>query len=167
MLLIIQTSLHPESKTAIAAKTLLEEAHNLGIEAELLDLRDYDVELCDGRKIEDYNASMQQIHAKVLGVDAYVLAYPVYNYSFSGACKNFIDIFSHDMQGKKCGVMHNSYSVRSFADGYAELSKVLGLHDNVQMILPVVHTTHEDFSQGKIVNPKVIDKMKGLLENIF
>ncbi|USN57894.1 MAG: NAD(P)H-dependent oxidoreductase [Candidatus Peribacteria bacterium] len=166
MLLIIQTSLNPQSKTAIAAKTLLGEADNLGIQAELLDVRDYDFELCHGGKIESYNTDMQQIHEKVLSADAYVLAYPVYNYSFSGVCKNFIDIFSHDMQGKRCGVMHNSYSVRSFADGYAELSKVLGLHDHVQMILPVVHTMHEDFSEGKILNPKVIDKMKGLLENI-
>jgi multimeric flavodoxin WrbA len=163
-LLIIQTSLNKNSKTNITSR----EAFNIWIkkwlDIEFLDLRDYNLEMCNWEKIEMYNNDMNTIKDKVQAADAYILAYPVYNYSLSWVCKNFIDIFSYYMNSKKCWIIHNSYSERSFSDGMGELFKILWLHDNVDIVLPVVHSCNNDFDGNNLTCTKVIEKINKLIK---
>jgi multimeric flavodoxin WrbA len=46
-LLIIQTSLNEKSKTAIAVEKTYEMAKNKGLNVEVLDLRRYDIQMCN------------------------------------------------------------------------------------------------------------------------
>lgn len=165
-LLIIQTSLNQTSKTDIAAKYISNIWKKDWLEVEFLDLRDYNLEMCNWKKIEEYNTDMNTIMKKVKQSDAYILAYPVYNYSLSGVCKNFIDIFSYYMNGKKCWIIHNSYSDRSFWDWASELFKILWLHDNVKIILPIIHTSNNDFTDNMLTWEKAIEKMNDMIANI-
>jgi hypothetical protein len=68
------------------------------------------------------------------------------------------------MNGKKCWIIHNSYSERSFSDGMGELFKILGLHDNVNIVLPVVHSCNNDFDDNRITWIKVIEKINTLIK---
>jgi NAD(P)H-dependent FMN reductase len=166
-LLIIQTSLNKESKTAIVAKKAENIANNTPwIEVKYLDLREYDLQMCNWSKIEDYNADMNKIKDMVEEVDMYILAYPIYNYSFSWVCKNFIDVYSNFMNGKKLSIIQNSYSVRSFSDWFAELSKILSLHDNIEIVLPMVHSYFEDFDWNEVKNSKIIEKLTESIVNL-
>ena len=165
-ILIIQTSLNKDSKTSIVAKKTHKIATKKWFNVELLDLRNYNLELCSWKKIEEYNQDMNKIKDKVEQADLYILAYPIYNYSFSWVCKNFIDIFSHFMDDKKCSIIQNSYSVRSFSDWYSEVSKTLWLHNNVDIVLPIIHTYHEDFESQNLVWEKAIEKIEKMLENL-
>jgi multimeric flavodoxin WrbA len=141
-------------------------AKNKGLNVEVLDLRRYDIQMCNWKKIEEYNNDMNLIKEKVESADFYVLAYPIYNYSFSWVCKNFIDIFSYYMDSKKCGIIQNSYSARSFSDWYGELAKILWLHNNVSLTLPMIHTCNEDFEWNELIWGKSIEKMEWMLNNL-
>jgi hypothetical protein len=70
------------------------------------------------------------------------------------------------MNGKKCWIIHNSYSERSFSDGTGELFKILWLHDNVDIILPVVHTCNSDFDDNTLSWEKAIKKIESMLSNL-
>lgn len=164
-ILIIQTSLNPKSKTAIACEKSLKIAEKLKLNVEILDLRKYNFELCNWWKIENYWEDMNKIKEIVEKADFYILAYPIYNYSFSWVCKNFIDIFSYFMEWKKCGIIQNSYSVRSFSDWFSEIAKVLWLHNNVNISLPMIHTFNEDFENEELIWEKSLEKIEKLLLN--
>lgn len=165
-ILIIQTSLNKNSKTWIFCEKTLKIWKDLWLNIEVLDLREYKIEMCDWRKIEEYNEDMNKIKNILEKSDTYILAYPIYNYSFSWVCKNFIDIFSHCMSWKRCWIIQNSYSSRSFSDGFWELSKILSLHDKISIILPLVHTCNEDFDWNELVWEKSLEKIRELLFNI-
>ena len=166
-LLIIQTSLNKDSKTSIVCSKALESAKKQkDMEVEILDLRDYDLQFCNWGKIETYNKDMQKIKQKVEDADCYILCYPIYNYSFSWVLKNFIDIFSHYMDSKDCSFITNSYSVRSFSDGYSELTKILWLHNNIQVILPMVHCYNDCFEYDKLMDEKVMEKIDLQVTNL-
>ena len=166
-ILIIQTSLNETSKTSIASLKAYEIAKNKLLNVELLDLRNYDLEMCNWKKIEHYNSDMNIIKDKVEQADLYILAYPIYNYSFSWVCKNFIDIFSYYMDSKKCSIIQNSYSVRSFSDWYSEISKTLWLHNNIDIVLPMIHTYNEDFNLDEFIWEKSIEKIEKAIDNLI
>jgi len=162
-ILIIQTSLNKNSKTALSYEKTLEITKNKNIKAEILDLRNFNFQMCNWEKIEEYNSNMNKIMKILKSYDFYILWYPVYNYSFSWVCKNFIDIFSSTMKWKKCWLIHNNDSIRSFSDWYSEIAKTLWLHDNVENLLPLVHTENSDFKNNKLTWEKALEKIENLL----
>lgn len=59
---------------------------------ELLDLSNYDMEFCDGRKDSDYNQDTQTVIQKITDADAYIISTPIFNGSFPAPLKNVIDL---------------------------------------------------------------------------
>ena len=104
--LIIQGSLNPKSKTAIVireAEKILDSSN--GIEFQTLDLRSFNMQFCDGRKLHEYNFDTQKSYEMVDKADGLIIGMPVYCYSVSGPLKNFIDITSSAMEGKAAGII--------------------------------------------------------------
>ena len=166
---IIQTSLSKNSQTNITAlETKKKFEEKLGKKnVFFIDLRKYNLDFCRGCEISKYGKDTQKI-AKILDeCDIFILAYPVYNYSFSGVCKNFIDIFSYNLEKKPCGLIHNSSSIRSFNCGIGEIMNILSMHNSIKIKLPVIHTHNSDFENKKITNKKVFEKIDGLIEEIL
>ena len=65
-----------------------------GIDCQILDLRSFDMQFCDGRKLVDYNLDTQKVFQMINEADGFIIGMPVYCYSVSGPLKNFIDITS-------------------------------------------------------------------------
>ncbi|MDQ0218650.1 NADPH-dependent oxidoreductase [Peribacillus cavernae] len=99
----ISGSLTPRSKTIIIVEEVLKRAtmQDPSIQAEMLDLREYDMQFCNGRKAVDYNEDTQKIIQKVLEADCFVIGTPVYQGSLSGALKNLIDLVPLEAFRKK------------------------------------------------------------------
>lgn len=100
------------SGTIIGSKTLkvvnqaLEEAkkHHSEIEVELLDLKQYDIELCDGRQPSSYNEDTQKAIELISTADSYIIGTPIFHGSFPGVLKNLLDlipaeVFRHKVIG--------------------------------------------------------------------
>lgn len=166
-IVIIQTSLNPSSKTSIVANKFFETLKEKGVNVEILDLRNHNIEFCDGRKLEKYNQDMQIIASKLKIAKGYILSFPIYNYSFSGVLKNFLDIYSGVMDSKFTGLVSNSGGIRSANEGVGELMKSLALHNNITTVQPVVHTFAGDFNDdNELTQDTTKEMIKKLCDRI-
>lgn len=82
------------SKTEIAIEKLLDNAKKKdpSIEVELLNLKDYHLDFCDGRDPSNYNLDTQRVIEKICEADAYIIGTPIFQGSFTGALKNLFDL---------------------------------------------------------------------------
>ena len=163
-ILIIQGSLNPHSKTAIVtgeAEKILDGFDN--IEFQTLDLRSFNMQFCDGRKLQEYNSDTRKAYEMVDKADGLVIGMPVYCYSVSGPLKNFIDITSSAMERKAAGIFCTTGSSMSYLAS-ADLAKILAYESHVLSIQPVVCSSYEDFRNGRLESQKVHEKLNSMIE---
>lgn len=168
-ILMIQGSLSKDSRTAILVRETGQELERRHLEHETLDLRDLDLQFCDGRSLKEYNRDMQNAYKKLEQARAFIFGMPVYCFSVSGPLKNFIDITSGAMENKIAGILCNAGGNRSYMAS-AELSKILAYESQVTVIQPTVYSSYEDYDEEGLMSEKVKSKiadMVSTLENYF
>lgn len=80
-------------KTNVVVHQVLEAAESIdsNVKTELIDLRDYEVELVNGEPLAYYNEDTFTVVNKVLAADFLVIGTPIYQASITGALKNLLD----------------------------------------------------------------------------
>ena len=162
--LIIQSSLNPQSKTAVVVGETEKILNSLDeVDCQILDLRYFDMQFCDGRKLTDYNSDTQKAFEMINDADGFIVGMPVYCYSVSGPLKNLIDITSSAMEKKVAGILCTTGSPMSFLAS-SDLAKILAYESHVFSVQPVVCSSYEDFKDGKLKSRKVKEKLKSMIE---
>jgi len=162
--LIIQSSLNPQSKTAVVVGETEKILNSLDeVDCQILDLRYFDMQFCDGRKLTDYNSDTQKAFEMINDADGFIIGMPVYCYSVSGPLKNLIDITSSAMEKKVAGILCTTGSPMSFLAS-SDLAKILAYESHVFSVQPVVCSSYEDFKDGKLKSRKVKEKLKNMIE---
>lgn len=94
------------SKTLIVINQVVDQIKQIYPEAEVevLDLKQYDVQFCDGRHPSQYSGDTRKVIDKVISADTYVIGTPIFQGSMSGTLKNLIDLvppsdFKHKIMG--------------------------------------------------------------------
>ena len=77
---------------------------NKNVESELMDLRDYDIPVCDGDKCYDHETTIM-LRKKVEEAKCVVISTPVYNFNVSSTAKNFVELTGRMWEGKIAGFM--------------------------------------------------------------
>jgi FMN reductase len=119
---------------------------------EILNLAATPVAICDGRKLEDYDATTQDAVARVQGADAVLLAAPVYRASFPGVLKNLLDLLPVEaLRDKPVGIVAMGGSPHHYlgVDGHMRL--VLAWFGALTMPNSV-YLTGRDFAEGKLAS---------------
>lgn len=82
------------AKIKIVVEKVLEEVkkNNPDIEVELLDLKQYDVQFCDGRDPATYTGDTKKVIDIVSSADFYIIGTPIFQGSITGALKNLFDL---------------------------------------------------------------------------
>ncbi|MDR7075724.1 FMN reductase/FAD reductase [NAD(P)H] [Neobacillus niacini] len=82
------------SKTSIVIKKVIEEIKILNPEAEteILDLKQFNVQFCDGRPPVEYTGDTKKAINLISSADSYVIGTPIFQGSFTGTLKNLIDL---------------------------------------------------------------------------
>ena len=164
---IIQGSLNPKSKTAIVAQEAEKILHRFDdIDCQILDLRYFEIQFCDGRKLQDYGSDTKKAYEMIQESDALIIGMPVYCYSVSGPLKNLIDITSSAMENKVAGILCTTGSSMSYLAS-ADLAKILAYESQVLSVQPVVCSSDEDFKDGKLESQKVHDKLNAMIEGLI
>lgn len=89
-------SLRQDSYSALALEQAINRVKALGVEAEILDLREMSLPFCDGgSEYPDY-PDVEILREKVKAADGLILATPEYHGSVSGVMKNALDLMSFD-----------------------------------------------------------------------
>ena len=159
---MIQGSLSKDSRTAILVEETVKELERRQLDCETLDLRNLDLQFCDGRSLQEYNQDMQNAYKKIEQAEAFIFGMPVYCFSVSGPLKNFIDITSGAMENKIAGILCNAGGNRSYMAS-AELSKILAYESNVTVVQPAVYSSYEDYDDDGLAGEKVKSKITDMV----
>jgi FMN reductase len=102
--LIVSCSLNANSRSqrlAAAAEAALKDGD---CETMLLDLRDYDLPMCDGETTYDAPAA-KEMSKLIAGADVILLAAPIYNYDLNAAAKNLVELTGSAWKDKVVGFL--------------------------------------------------------------
>ncbi len=108
------------------------------------------VAICDGRKLEDYDAATQQAVATIGASAGVILAAPVYRASFPGVLKNLLDLLPVEaLRDKPVGIVAMGGSAHHYLGVDGHLRLVLAWFGAV--VLPnSVYLTGRDFADGRL-----------------
>ncbi len=165
-IILIQGSLRPGSRTALVVQRGSEVFNKLGIKNEIIDLRDFELPFCDGRSTIEYGQVVVDLYRKLENAKAYVIASPVYAYTYSGVVKNFIDIFGGAMKGKFSGVIYNASGANSYLAA-GELVKIMAYDFNHTVVMPTVYTHKRQFVDGKLQSEYVENKLNQMIASLL
>ena len=110
MYLVISSSLNDYSKSRIMAHYAYDLYHQ---NAELLDLNDYDLPICDGEKCYD-EPIVKDLKKIISNADSIILASPIYNYDFNAVAKNLIELTGQSWNDKIVGFIAAAGGITSY-----------------------------------------------------
>lgn len=135
--------------------------------SETINLAGSGIEICDGRKIEDYNAPTRAAVDAVLAADAVLLASPVYRASFPGVLKNLLDLLPVEaLRDKPVGILAMGGSAHHYLGVDWHLRMVLTWFGAV--VMPnSVYLTGRDFAEGKLSSAEGRADLLALADTLF
>lgn len=157
------------SKTAIVIQNLLEEVkrNNPEIEVELLDMKNYDVQFCDGRNPSTYNEDTRKVIDIVSSADFYIIGTPIFQGSITGVLKNLFDLipptsFRHKVMGfAATGGTYQHYLVIE-----NQLKPIAGYFRSfVAPSYVYAHNSHFN-DQKELVDEEVITRVNNLAKEV-
>lgn len=167
-LLGLSGSLTPRSKTLIAVEKAVEFAkiHSPYIETETTSLRDWDLQFCDGRDPSLYQGDTKKLIQMIEEADALIIGAPIYRGSYPGALKNVFDIIPNDaLKGKVVGLIATGGTYHHFLAIEHELKPLLGFF-RTHIVPGAVYAHNDHYSDKRLVNPDVIDRLRSLGEDV-
>lgn len=158
--LVISASLRSNSLSRRLGELL---ASELGANAELIDLREYPLPLCDGEAAYG-NPNVEKLGQKIRASRVILVATPIYNYDANAAVKNAIELTGKAWEDKIVGFA-------CAAGGQSSYMSIMGLANSLMLdfrcvIIPrFVYATGADFTDNQISNSEVQRRVKQLAES--
>ena len=112
-MLVVSCSLNPSSRSHLLALAADAALDAIGARHDLIDLRDWDLPICDGTTCYDH-PSIDPITEKVAGAAAVLIAAPVYNYDLNAAVKNLVELTGNAWAEKPVGFLCAAGGQRSY-----------------------------------------------------
>jgi NAD(P)H-dependent FMN reductase len=157
VILVVSSSLGPESNSRILAR----EAHRIlvhdGVNASLLDLRDLPLPFCDGGPSFAHPnvAEAKRIIGEAEGI---VVATPIYNYDSNAAVKNLVEMTCGDWDNKAVGFLCAAGGMGSYMS-IMSLANSLMLDFRSVIVPRFAYAVGEAFSGGAISDPGVAGRV--------
>jgi len=162
--LVISSSLNPKSLSRLLALTAFNTFKKKGSSAEWLDLADHSIPFCDGDSTHK-NSEVKKLREKIQNAKGILFAVPIYNYDVNAAAKNLIELTGDAWTNKVVGFL-------CAAGGKSSYMSVMGLANSLMLdfrclIIPrFIYSTSEDFSEGKVTDPQVKDRISELIKEL-
>jgi len=163
-ILIISTSLHPESKSRLLAHEALKLVESPNT-IELIDLVNYKLPMCDGDSVYKHE-SVAVLSKKIKASDAVVLAVPIYNFASGANAKNLIELTGQAWEDKIVGFL-------CAAGGEHSYMSIMGLANSLMLdfrcfIIPrFVYANSESFGPNSVTNEGVRKRIKQLMDAVL
>lgn len=158
------------SKTLVTVKRVLEEAKKIApeIDAELLDMKNFEIQFCDGRHTSEYSMETQRVIEMVNSADCYVIGTPVYQASLSGALKNLFDLIPVDVFRKKViGFVATGGTFQHYLVIENQLKPIAGYFRSfVSPSYVYAHSSHFN-KDNQIVDNDILNRISYLAEEII
>ena len=152
------------SRTLSAVKQVVEFAHaqDSVIHMETINVRDLDIELCDGRDPALYEGDTKKIIDKIVDADALILGTPVYRGSYTGIMKNVFDVIPNDaLVGKPVGIVVTGSTQHHYLTIEHEIKPLLGFF-HAHALPGGVYLTPDHYSDSVLVDEGALERLKQL-----
>ena len=157
------------SKTKIIVEKVLEEVtkHHPEVEVELLDLKQFDVQFCDGRDPSTYTGDTKKVIDMVKGADFYVIGTPIFQGSITGALKNLFDlVLPQDFRHKVMGFVATGGTYQHYLVIENQLKPIAGyLRAYVAPGFVYAHNDHFN-AKNEIIDEDVLRRITLLSEEV-
>ncbi len=152
------------SRTLNAVKQVVEFAHKQDkvIRMETINVRDLDIELCDGRDPALYEGDTKVLIDKIIAADALILGTPVYRGSYTGILKNVFDVLPNDaLVGKPVGIVVTASTHHHYLTIEHEIKPLLGFF-HAHALPGGVYLTPDHFSDSVLVDEGALERLQQL-----
>jgi MsuE subfamily FMN reductase len=164
----------PPSRTRSVLDAALAGARacDANVQTQVLELRDFAIEFCDGRSPGDYNSDTQRALALVEEADAYLVATPIYRGSYTGALKNFFDLVPADprgqdpLRGKVVGLLATGGSDHHYLILEHQLRPLFGFF-GAYTPARTIYATSKDFDAQKQPQGKLVQELTLLGQEVI
>lgn len=159
--LVVSCSLNPASRSHTLALAAGEALDTIGAPHELIDLREWDLPICDGKSCYDH-PSIGPVTEKVAAAAAILIASPVYNYDLNAAVKNFVELTGQAWAEKPVGFLCAAGGHRSYMSPIG-LANSLMFDFRCHIVPRYVYATKEDFGAAHEPGPKLAGRIGQLV----
>jgi FMN reductase/FAD reductase [NAD(P)H] len=157
------------SKTKIIVEKVLGEVkkHHPEVEVELLDLKQFDVQFCDGRDPSTYTGDTKKVIDIVKEADFYVIGTPIFQGSITGALKNLFDLVPpQDFRHKVMGFVATGGTYQHYLVIENQLKPIAGyLRAYVAPGFVYAHNDHFN-TKNEIIDEDVLRRITSLSEEV-
>ncbi len=161
MILIISSSLHPNSRSRILAQSCVQRLNALQRPVELFDLSEIPLPLCDGATAYG-DANVKKLGHLVESAEAILIASPVYNYDVNAAAKNAVELTGRAWTGKIVGFMLAAGGTSSYMSGMG-LANSLMLDFRCLVIPRFIYATGECFEGDHLADETIQGRVELLV----
>lgn len=157
------------SKTKVIVEKVLEEVkkNHPEVEVELLDLKQFDVQFCDGRDPSTYTGDTKKVIDLVKEADFYVIGTPIFQGSLTGALKNLFDLVPpQDFRHKVMGFVATGGTYQHYLVIENQLKPIAGyLRAYVAPGSVYAHNDHFNVS-NEVIDEDVLRRITSLSEEV-
>lgn len=157
------------SKTAEAVRKVLEAAKKAdpSVEIELLDMKDYQVQFCDGRDPSKYTGDTKTVIDKVAAADAYIIGTPIFQSSMTGVLKNLFDLLPVSaLYNKVMGFVATGGTYQHYLVIENQLKPVAGFF-RAYIAPGYVYLHNDHFDENRqIVDEEVLQRIENLAREV-
>ncbi|PAE42524.1 NADPH-dependent FMN reductase [Bacillus sp. 7884-1] len=157
------------AKTSIVVQNVLEEVkkHHPNVEIELLDLREYDVQFCDGRNPLTYTGDTKKVLDIIQSADFYIIGTPIFQGSLSGPLKNLFDLINpKDIRNKVMGFVATGGTYQHYLVIENQLKPIAGFFR--AFVAPgYVYVNNDHFNKdNEIIDQEVLNRITDLAKEV-
>ena len=129
-------------------------------DVEFFNLQENPLPMCDGDECYDL-PEVLDFRKKIKNAEGIIMAIPVYNFNASSGAKNIVELGGSMLYDKTFGFLCAAGGRSSYMS-VMSLANSLMLDFRCYIIPKFVFATKNDFEEGKIVNPEIKNRIKGL-----
>jgi len=149
------------SKTEIVTEQILADIAKIdpNMETEILNLKAFDIQFCDGRESEGYNEDTKKVINLISNADLYIIVTQIFHGTISGALKNLFDLISPQvMKNKVIGFAAVGGNYKHFLMVENQLKPIAG-YFGAYVAPNYVFVHNEDFKDNQITNQMVLNQI--------
>jgi len=157
-------------KTAVLVNRVLEHAKRLDpeVETQMVDLRQYDVQFCDGRPLSEYNEDTRFAVESVLSADCFVIGTPIFQASMAAPLKNLFDLVPPDaFRNKVIGFVGTGGTYQHFLVIENQLKPIAG-YFRAYTAPAYVYANREHFNErNEVTDPAIVGRLEALAGQVL
>ncbi|MCB0284007.1 MAG: NAD(P)H-dependent oxidoreductase [Calditrichaeota bacterium] len=166
-IVIISSSLSKKSSSLVLGEFARQYLNEKNIDTEIIDLRNYDLPVCDGEETFDH-PHVQSIKNILKTADAFIISTPIYNYDANSAIKNLIELSGNVWVDKIVGFLCSAGGQNSYMSILA-LANSMMLDFRCVIVPRFVYAAGSSFDDNKtiITDAKIKDRIIQLSDKLI